>query len=207
MRFAELDAVTVDGYGTLVRLLDPVPSLVRSLAERGFDRGPELVHSAFATEVAYYRPEAIRGRDLDSLARLRCDCTRVFLDAAGIDLEPEGGERPCVPAGRRVGLVVRDLCEECGLHDLLRPLDAALRKRAAQRGHRVDEADECPVPVDGDGVELSETHRDGAGGRSRPGRRRSRDPARAGRRRRRRSGPRGSPAASASWGRVACRRG
>jgi len=89
MRFAELDAVTVDGYGTLVRLLDPVPSLVRSLAERGFDRVPELVHSAFATEVAYYRPEAVRGRDLDSLARLRCDCTRVFLDAAGIDLEPE----------------------------------------------------------------------------------------------------------------------
>ena len=34
MRFAELDAVTVDGYGTLVRLLDPVPSLVRSLAKR-----------------------------------------------------------------------------------------------------------------------------------------------------------------------------
>ena len=40
MRFAELDAVTVDGYGTLVRLLDPVPSLVRSLAKRGLDREP-----------------------------------------------------------------------------------------------------------------------------------------------------------------------
>ena len=87
MRFAELDAVTVDGYGTLVRLLDPVPSLVRSLSMRGLDRSRELVHSAFAAEVAYYRPEAVRGRDPDSLARLRCDCTRVFLDAAGIDLE------------------------------------------------------------------------------------------------------------------------
>ena len=89
MRFAELDAVTVDGYGTLVRLLDPVPSLVRSLAKRGFDRDPELVRAAFEAEVGYYRPEAVRGRDPDSLAQLRCDCTRVFLDAAGAGLEPE----------------------------------------------------------------------------------------------------------------------
>jgi membrane protease YdiL (CAAX protease family) len=89
MRFAELDAVTVDGYGTIVRLLDPVPSLVRSLAERGIDRDPELVRTAFLAEVAYYRPEAVRGRDPESLARLRCDCTGVFLDAAGVGLEPE----------------------------------------------------------------------------------------------------------------------
>jgi putative hydrolase of the HAD superfamily len=89
MRFAELDAVTVDGFGTLVQLLDPVPSLVRSLAERAIDRDPDLVRSAFATEVAYYRPEALRGRDPESLARLRSDCTGVFLDAAGVDLEPE----------------------------------------------------------------------------------------------------------------------
>ena len=31
----------------------------------------------------------MRGRDPDSLARLRCDCTRVFLDAAGVDLDAE----------------------------------------------------------------------------------------------------------------------
>lgn len=89
MRFAELDAVTVDGYGTLLQLLDPVPSLARSLAERGVDLEPELVRSAFAAEVAYYRPEALRGRDPDSLARLRRDCTRLFLDAAGAELEPQ----------------------------------------------------------------------------------------------------------------------
>jgi putative hydrolase of the HAD superfamily len=89
MRFAELDAVTVDGYGTLLELVDPVPSLVRSLAERGLERRPELVRKAFATEVAYYRPEAVRGRDADTLATLRHDCTSVFLHAADADLEPE----------------------------------------------------------------------------------------------------------------------
>jgi len=89
MRFADLDAVTVDGYGTLVQLLDPVPSLVRSLKQRGVDRDPDVVRSAFRAEVAYYRPEALSGRDPASLAQLRRDCTRVFLDAAGAALEPE----------------------------------------------------------------------------------------------------------------------
>lgn len=89
MRFAELDAVTVDGFGTLVQLLDPVPSLVRSLADHGIERAPDAVRSAFRAEVAYYRPEALRGRDADSLAQLRSDCTRVFLDAAGAGIEPE----------------------------------------------------------------------------------------------------------------------
>jgi HAD superfamily hydrolase (TIGR01509 family) len=88
MRFADLDAVTVDGYGTLLQLRDPVPSLVRSLAERGLERDPEQVRAAFAAEVAYYRPEAVRGRDTDSLAALRRDCTGVFLRAARADLEP-----------------------------------------------------------------------------------------------------------------------
>jgi putative hydrolase of the HAD superfamily len=88
MRFADLDAVTVDGYGTLVTLLDPVPSLVGSLAARGLDRDPELVRSAFAAEVAYYRPEAVRGRDAQSLAHHRRDCTAIFLRAAGVDLAP-----------------------------------------------------------------------------------------------------------------------
>jgi putative hydrolase of the HAD superfamily len=89
MRFADLDAVTVDGYGTLVRLLDPVPSLGRSLAERGVDRSPEVVRTAFEAEVAYYRPQAVRGRDAESLAELRRDCTEVFLRAAEAELTPE----------------------------------------------------------------------------------------------------------------------
>jgi len=89
MRFADLDAVTVDGYGTLVTLLDPVPSLVGSLAEHGIERDPAVVGEAFATEVAYYRPEALRGRDAASLAELRRDCAGVFLRAADANLEAD----------------------------------------------------------------------------------------------------------------------
>jgi putative hydrolase of the HAD superfamily len=89
MRFAELDAVTVDGFGTLLALVDPVPSLVQSLADRGLQRDPEAVRAAFAAEVAYYRPEAVRGRDSESLAVLRLECTGVFLRTAGADLDPE----------------------------------------------------------------------------------------------------------------------
>jgi putative hydrolase of the HAD superfamily len=88
MRFADLDAVSIDGYGTLVRLVDPVPMLARALAERGVDREPDVVEAAFLAEVAYYRPAAIEGRDAASLAALRQACTRVFLEAADADLDP-----------------------------------------------------------------------------------------------------------------------
>ncbi len=88
MHFAELDAVTVDGFGTLVRLIDPAPRLARALGERGIECPLGLARSAFAAEVAYYRPEAVRGRDARSLAALRVECTRVFLEAAGAELEP-----------------------------------------------------------------------------------------------------------------------
>jgi len=88
MRFADLDAVTVDGYGTLVRLVDPVPVLTGALAERGVEREPDAVRAAFLAEVAYYRPAAAGGRDAPSLASLRQECTQVFLQAAEADLEP-----------------------------------------------------------------------------------------------------------------------
>ena len=88
MRFAELDAVTVDGFGTLVRLVDPVPSLDRALRVLGVEREAEVVREAFAAEVAYYRPQAVSGRDPESLAALRLECTRVFLEAAGAEVEP-----------------------------------------------------------------------------------------------------------------------
>ena len=74
MRFAELDAVTVDGYGTLLRLIDPVPALQAALREQGLERPPEEVAAAFAAEVAHYRPNAVRGRDPAGLTELRREC-------------------------------------------------------------------------------------------------------------------------------------
>jgi putative hydrolase of the HAD superfamily len=89
MRFAELDAVTIDGYGTLLHLTDPVPPLRAALEARGVRRGKDEVERAFRAEVAHYRPHAHTGRDADSLAALRRDCVRVFLRDLGDPLEPD----------------------------------------------------------------------------------------------------------------------
>jgi HAD superfamily hydrolase (TIGR01509 family) len=88
MRFADLDAVTLDAFGTLVTLADPVPELVESLRERGLETPADRVAEAFAAEGDYYRPRSLEGRDEESLTRLRVDCTRVVLEAAGVDLDP-----------------------------------------------------------------------------------------------------------------------
>jgi putative hydrolase of the HAD superfamily len=86
MRFAELDAVTVDGYGTLVRVVDPVPALRRALAERGIECTADAARTGFEAEVAYYRPNALLGRDRESLAALQLECARIFLEGAGAEL-------------------------------------------------------------------------------------------------------------------------
>jgi FMN phosphatase YigB (HAD superfamily) len=78
----DVDAVTIDAYGTLVQLRDPVPALRDALAARGVARSDDVVRAAFAAEVAYYVPRSHEGRDSASLAALRRACTRVFLDAA-----------------------------------------------------------------------------------------------------------------------------
>ena len=88
MRFADLDAVTVDGYGTLLHLDDPVPSLVSALAAHGVERDAGAVASAFAREVAHYKPRAHTGRDAASLAALREECVAVFLAALGSSVSP-----------------------------------------------------------------------------------------------------------------------
>jgi putative hydrolase of the HAD superfamily len=88
MRFAELDAVTVDGFGTLVTLRDPTEALAEALARHGAAIAPPAVARAFRAEVEYYRPRALEGRDAASLARLREQCAAVFLGAAGAALEP-----------------------------------------------------------------------------------------------------------------------
>src|SRR5215471_13724787 len=87
MRFADVDAVTVDGFGTLVELLDPVPGLEELLREQGAARNAAIVRDAFAAEAQYYRANSLSGRDERSLAQLRERCAQVFLDSAGADLD------------------------------------------------------------------------------------------------------------------------
>jgi putative hydrolase of the HAD superfamily len=88
MRFAELDAVTIDGYGTLLVLDDPVPRLQAALATHGVDRDQDNVARAFTAEAGYYRPRSHLGRNRASLAALRRDCVGVFLAALGDPLRP-----------------------------------------------------------------------------------------------------------------------
>jgi FMN phosphatase YigB (HAD superfamily) len=80
---AEIDGVTIDAYGTLVTLVDPVPSLTLALAARGVDCEPETVLHGFRTEVAHYGIHSAEGHDEAGLAQLQRDCARVFLEAVG----------------------------------------------------------------------------------------------------------------------------
>jgi FMN phosphatase YigB (HAD superfamily) len=89
VRAADLDAVTLDAHGTLVRLADPVPALMNVLSERGVERTQEAVRAGFRTEAAHYAPRASEGHDEASLARLQRECAGVFLEAVDAELDPE----------------------------------------------------------------------------------------------------------------------
>ena len=88
MRFAEVDAVTIDAYGTMLHVRDPVPALALALARQGVSSQPEAVRAAFLAEVRHYRPRSLRGRDEASLAELRRECVGVFLGALAAPLDP-----------------------------------------------------------------------------------------------------------------------
>jgi len=138
MRPADLDAVTVDAYGTLVRLRDPVPALQDGLQRLGVERDAEAVAAAFAREVAYYRERSFEGRDEESLRRLRRECVAIILEALGSDLPPDAFVDPFVAAMRfellpdagaalarlrRYGLAVAVVSNwDIGLHEQLHDL-------------------------------------------------------------------------------------
>jgi len=84
-----VEAVTIDAYGTLLSLRDPVPALRAALADCGVGRDEDTVRGAFAAEVAFYTERSHEGRDETTLSLLRRDCAGVFLGAAGVDLDPE----------------------------------------------------------------------------------------------------------------------
>jgi putative hydrolase of the HAD superfamily len=83
-----LQAITVDAFGTVVELGDPVPELREALARRGVDASPETVARAFRSEVAFYLPRSHHGRNAASLEALRRECAAVFLAEAGAALDP-----------------------------------------------------------------------------------------------------------------------
>ena len=88
-RLHHVDAVTLDAFGTLVGLRDPVPALDLALRARGIERAPGEITAAFAEEAAHYVWRSHEGRDEESLARLRANCAGVFLEALGADLAGE----------------------------------------------------------------------------------------------------------------------
>jgi HAD superfamily hydrolase (TIGR01509 family) len=81
MRFADIDGVTLDSYGTLVTVDNPVPSLDRALRAHGVGRERAAIESAFHLESRYYAEHCSRGHDDAAIAELHRDCTEVFLDA------------------------------------------------------------------------------------------------------------------------------
>ena len=132
---AGLDAVTIDAYGTLLELCDPVPALVGALARHGAPRDAAAVERALAAEGRHYRAIAERARDAASLDGVRRECAAVFLEAVGADLdaadfagefvaalvfEPIAGARETVELLRRRGLRLAVVANwDFGLHEHL----------------------------------------------------------------------------------------
>ena len=82
---AEIDAVTIDAFGTLVELRDPVGSLARLLP--GYDR--RTIERGFLAEAAHYVVHSHRGRDAAGLTELYAECAAVFNETLGSKLTPD----------------------------------------------------------------------------------------------------------------------
>jgi putative hydrolase of the HAD superfamily len=88
VKAADLDAVTLDGFRTLVELEEPVERLHTALEEHGVEAGHDEIESAFAVEAEYYMAHQVEARDEEALARLQLECSAVFLRALPAELEP-----------------------------------------------------------------------------------------------------------------------
>jgi putative hydrolase of the HAD superfamily len=86
---ADVDAVTIDAFGTLVELENPVGRLGAAIAERGLERDEKSVAVAFAAEVEYYLVHKGEGKDDATLLDLRRRCAGVFLQGVAPELDPE----------------------------------------------------------------------------------------------------------------------
>ena len=86
-RLSELDAVTLDAYGTVLELDRPLQRLREALLARGVDRSEGEVERAFRAENAYYAEHKLDARDPAGLARLRAECAHVFVAEIGAELD------------------------------------------------------------------------------------------------------------------------
>jgi len=82
VRASDLDAVTLDAHGTMLRVVDPLPHLQELLPNH--DAG--AIADAFAVEGRFYREHVARGVDEPSLLRLREECVDVFNGRLGSSL-------------------------------------------------------------------------------------------------------------------------
>ncbi len=75
----DIDAVLLDGLGTLVALEPPWPRLVERLRDaHGVELSLADAERAFRAEIAYYRTHHHEGRDPDALEDLRRRCAEVL---------------------------------------------------------------------------------------------------------------------------------
>lgn len=87
----DLDAVSFDAMGTLVRLDDPAPRLRESLWRRfGLDVPIGRCEAAMRAEMAHYRAHTREAVDPPALAGLRLECAWVLADV--LALGPGGPE-------------------------------------------------------------------------------------------------------------------
>ena len=144
---AALDAVTIDAYGTLLTVVDPVSSLHDLLPAHDRDS----IENAFRLESAFYREHSSEGSGEGELAVLHERSVAVFNDALGSSLSPAAytgafafellpGVRDALLVLNRLGLSLaivanwdvslRDRLEEVGIASFFSVVVPAARKPA-----------------------------------------------------------------------------
>jgi putative hydrolase of the HAD superfamily len=155
---ADLDAITLDAFETLVFMADPVAGLVRALREQHeLTVEPARCARAMAAEMRHYAAVSGQARDDDALAAVRLGCGAVLADELGVpgigpregarlvaaavvfDAYPDARETidRIVAAGLRVGVVSNwdvSLHDELARTGLAAGLDHVVT--SAECGHR-----------------------------------------------------------------------
>jgi HAD superfamily hydrolase (TIGR01509 family) len=84
---SDLDALTLDAYGTLLELDAPVTRLRAALAARGAERSPAQVEHAFGVEIRHYRRHMCGAASADAVLELQRECCALFLEELDLQLD------------------------------------------------------------------------------------------------------------------------